>query len=174
MIVFYSHIIKVSCKCFHQKYGMLRSNRAVRFPESIMREYLKILSSIIIALICSAILISIVAGVHSYLTEQSNILGAFLFPFVVAWVGFLMFGVIGSLLWLLFLHLLRRVELGYMRKHIISSVTSAFLCVTILALFQVSGSITDLLSGYFLLIFVLPIVCFSLYIYHKLYRVIET
>jgi len=131
-----------------------------------MREYLKILCSIIIALICSAILISIVVGAHSYLTEQSNILGAFLFPFVVAWIGFLMFGVIGSLLWRLFLHLLHRVELGYMRKHIISSVTSAFLCVTALALFQ--------FSSYFLLIFVLPIVLFSLYIYHKLYRVIET
>jgi len=77
-----------------------------------------------------------------------------------------MFGVIGSLLWRLFLHLLHRVELGYMRKHIISSVTSAFLCVTALALFQ--------FSSYFLLIFVLPIVLFSLYIYHKLYRVIET
>jgi len=139
-----------------------------------MREYLKILSSIIIALICSALLISIVTVMHSYLTEQRNILGTSLFPFVIAWVGFLMFGIIGSLLWRLCLHFLSRVEFEHMKKHAISSMISAFICVTLLACTQFSGGIVALFRVYYLLILVLPIVFISLYIYRKLYSRVET
>ena len=134
-----------------------------------MREYFKILSSIVIALICLTLLVSLISWLWTISTEQKYAVRSFALPFVFAWVGFLMFGILGSLLWRLFFHMFNSFSLGVMRKHLLSSMLSAFICVSLFALSQLNSGFIDIARTYVLLVFVVPVVFLSFYIHRKLY-----
>src|SRR5690554_7767372 len=86
-----------------------------------MRDYLKILSSIIAALLSMAFLVSAVVGIVALISGNPEIASAVLFPFVFAWVGFVMFGIIGSLFWFGFLRASYTLSLGPVKRQILAS-----------------------------------------------------
>lgn len=138
-----------------------------------MSEYLKILISIILAIISIAIFFSAIALIfeaHSYyVNEKNNLTFGLGIVWIFAWFGFLLFGIAGSILWRLYLAALRSWPCGFMRKHIYSSLLSAFTCTSFFALTEFNHGVAEVVKIYATLILVLPVVFASLIIYRKRY-----
>jgi hypothetical protein len=138
-----------------------------------MPEYLKILISIILAIISIAIFFSAIALVfeaHSYyINEKNNLTFGLGIVWIVAWFGFLLFGITGSILWRLYFAALSSWSGSFMRKHVYSSLLSGFTCTSFFALTQFNQGITEVVKIYAILILVLPVIFASLIIYRKCY-----
>lgn len=135
-----------------------------------MRDYLKILCSIIASLISLALLASTVSAIAVLISSRFDIYRAVLIPFVFAWVGFVMFGVIGSALWFGFSRVLGMLSIGPMKLQVIAaslSTVASWLTVSVV----MSGGKFDALPGTaFLFILVVPVVAISLLWYWYLYQ----
>jgi len=92
---------------------------------SIMKDYLKILCSITVALITLAALLSGAVGLFSIVSGQSNLAESVLFPFAFAGIGFLLFGITGSVFWLVFIKAFGNNGFRPITRHIISASLSA-------------------------------------------------
>jgi len=134
-----------------------------------MRDYLKILSSIIAALLSMAFLVSAVVGIVALISGNPEIASAVLFPFVFAWVGFVMFGIIGSLFWFGFLRASYTLSLGPVKRQILASLLSTLVSwLTIASIFS-HGQFRQVIEAAPLLVFVVPVVVVSLLWYRFLY-----
>ena len=133
-----------------------------------MRVYLKILSAIVIALVLLSLLATIALSV-TRVGPTSDILFRFLF---IALVGFLMFGISGSLLWFTFFRLLDQLNLGSVVKHTLAAAAATPATTLLLALLQYHerGDAEALWStlGVFLW-FVVPVAAVSVGCYWWLY-----
>jgi hypothetical protein len=138
-----------------------------------MREYFKILSSIAIALL---FLTMVFSGISALVVDERRVLQALSFPFVVAWIGFLIFGIIGSALWLLMFKMFWGKASGGMRGHLFSAITSALISVTGLAIISLSlgSGWESFTKTYAFLVMVFPVVFVSLYVYKCLYSKTKT
>ncbi|BES69378.1 hypothetical protein RE428_03960 [Marinobacter nanhaiticus D15-8W] len=102
-----------------------------------MRVYVKILSAIVVALVLLSLLASIALGV----TRLSPTGEIFFLPLFIAFAGFLMFGISGSLLWLLFFRLLDPLDIGSTAKHAlaVTMATPSSILFLALLLYLASG-----------------------------------
>ncbi len=139
----------------------------------IIREYFKILSSIAISLLVIAILAAPALGLFALIFDKSDIFSYFVFPFVIAWFGFVLFGIIRSALWVLFLKIPKLRKCSDMRRQGISAFISMLF---ILSVASVILGVTYLHRGlhYFLMpyIFIVPIspvILASLLVYNRLF-----
>ncbi|WP_299589114.1 hypothetical protein [uncultured Microbulbifer sp.] len=138
-----------------------------------MREYFRILSSISITLILVAVLASLLSGVIAIMAASQNVLRAFMFPFVVSWIGFLMFGVIGSALWTLIFNYSDFWKVSKMIRQSAAALISMFVTLSIFCLFSGlssdSKAIEYFVAPYLLAVVVFPVVLASIFIYKFLY-----
>jgi hypothetical protein len=134
-----------------------------------MRDYIKILSSIIASLATLAVLASAIRGGYALISGSSNIAQAFLFPFVFVWFGFVLFGIIGSALWFGILKLTGTLAIGQMTRHVVAASLSAGASWLVLGLLASGGNSQALLETAPLLIIVVPVVALSLLWYWFLY-----
>lgn len=137
-----------------------------------MREYLKVLSSIIAALLSWALLFSIGLLINVFFSDSENMLGVVVFPFIVVGVGFVLFGVAGSVLWLLFLFIIAKYSLhleGPMMRHVLAACLSTIVCWLIIGLIIFDGGFQGLYEAVSLLILIGAVVAVSLVWYKLLY-----
>lgn len=138
-------------------------------PAQRMRDYLKILSSIVLALLFLATVISIIAGTFSLVADSSTVTEAVSLPFIIASMGFILFGITGSLLWLYFQKLLGNTIANLMGRQVIAASLSVVAnCLLFVMIFTAGGSIylKDIAT---ILVFIVPVVVCSLLIYWRLY-----
>lgn len=133
-----------------------------------MRVYIKILSAIVVALVLLSLLASIALGV-ARLSPTSEI---FFLPLFIAFVGFLMFGISGSLLWLIFFRLLDQLEISSTVKHALAAAMATPASILLLALLLFlengdAGSIWGTLGVF--LWFVVPVATVSVGCYWWLF-----
>lgn len=134
-----------------------------------MRDYLKILSSIIAALLSWALLASVVAGVVELVSGGSTIAGVVIFSFAFVWAGFVMFGITGSVFWFGFLSVLGNRPLGPMLRQVLAASFSTFLSWLIIGWALSDGSVKGMLGSTAVLVLVVPVVAVSLLWYWFLY-----
>jgi hypothetical protein len=143
-----------------------------------MSELFKILKSIIFALLlvgCILSFIAICVELFSYINNEENRLYFALgIIWISLWVGFLTFGIMGTILWRLFLLLFNRYSLESMHQHVFSAASSAFACTILLALTQISNGVSEASKVLVFLIFILPLTFISLRIYKRLYVATKT
>lgn len=101
-----------------------------------MRVYIKILSAIVVALVLLSLLASIALGI-TRLSPTSEI---FYLPLFIAFVGFLMFGISGSLLWLLFFMLLDHLGISSTVKHALAAAMATPASILLLTLLMFLGN----------------------------------
>lgn len=134
-----------------------------------MRDYFKILSSIIAALISLTLLISAIVAVGALLADSSGSASGVLFPFVVAWIGFLMFGVTGSVFWFAALKAMGSLTIGAMKKNAVAACFSTIASWLIPAVIIFRDDLEELPETGFILAPVVPVVACSLLWYWLLY-----
>lgn len=136
---------------------------------SIMRDYLKILSSITAALLTLTVLVSVISGIFSLASGRNEVSEAMLFPFVIAWVGFISFGITGSIAWFVFVRAFDEKRLGPMSRHVVSaSMATAASWLTVAFTFS-GGGVKEFFEASVLLIPVVPVVALSLLWYWCLF-----
>jgi hypothetical protein len=137
-----------------------------------MREYLKILSSIIAALLSLALLFSMGLLINEFFSDSENMLGVMLFPFIVVGVGFVLFGIAGSALWFVFFSMIAKYSLHSedpMMRHVLAACLSTIVCWLIIGLIIFDEGFQGLYEAASLLILVGPVVAVSLVWYKLLY-----
>lgn len=134
-----------------------------------MRDYLKILCSIIAALLSVVLITSVVAGITAFVSGSLHIGEAVLLPVWLAWGGFVMFGVTGSVFWLGFLTMLDKLALGPMKQHILAAGLSTVTSWLTIVLATSGGDFKRLSEAVFFLVFLVPVVAVSLIWYWVLY-----
>jgi len=134
-----------------------------------VRAYLKILSSIIAALLSWASIASAVSGVTALVSDNVSIVEALVFPFLLVWAGFMMFGITGSVFWFVFLSVVATHSLGPMKRQILAACVSTLACWLIIGLAFSGGEFKRLLETATLLVFMVPVVAVSLAWYWFLY-----
>ena len=135
----------------------------------VMRDYLKIISSIVAALLSLALIASVISGIIAFASGGFNIVGAVLFPFAFVWAGFVMFGIIGSLFWLGFLSALGKLSLGPMNRQVLAACLSIVASWLTISLAMSGGELKRVPEAVFLLVLVVPVVAVSLFWYWFLY-----
>ncbi|WP_157600127.1 hypothetical protein [Saccharospirillum impatiens] len=91
-------------------------------------------------------------------------------PFFIGFIGFVLFGVTGSIFWLVFLKALGSPVESPMSHHVLAASLSTLVSWLALALVFSGGVIRNLQESSILLIFVLPVVGMSLVWFRVLYR----
>lgn len=134
-----------------------------------MGNYLRILFSIIAALLSLAMTISVAFGFSALVFGSPDNVQVVFFPFALAWVGFVMFGIIGSVFWFVFLALLDKVSLEPMKRHILAACLSIVTSWVTIALAMSGGGFKRLPEAAFVLIFIVPVAAVSLFWYWLLY-----
>lgn len=134
-----------------------------------MRDYLKILSSIIAALLSLALLASATTGVNALVSNNHNILRDVLWPFLFVWAGFVMFGIIGSVFWFGFLRMLSKLISGPMKRQTLAASLSIVATLLTISLALSRWDFEVLLEAAFFLVFIVPVVAVSLLWYWFLY-----
>lgn len=134
-----------------------------------MRDYFKILSSIIAALFSLAMIVSVALGISALVFGSPGSVKAILFPFVFAWAGFVMFGIIGSVFWFGFLAVLGKISLSPMQRQILAACLSIGASWLTMALAMSGGGLKQLPEAAFVLVFIVPVVAVSLLWYWLLY-----
>lgn len=127
-----------------------------------MRDYLKILASVIAALLSMAALIVVVIAVVIFVSADSLSAEPILFPFVIALAGFMMFGISGSIVWFVTYRALGQRPVSPMGRHAIGASCGVLASVTFeVVTFSSHGGIklTDFLVP---LALVVPVVAVSL------------
>ncbi len=138
-----------------------------------MREYFKVLSSIVISLLAIAIISSPISGLCAFVFAESEIFSYFVIPFVIAWFGFVLFGLIGAALWVVFFKALKLKSFNVMQKQSICAFLS-MLCILSVAAIVLGVVLSHRGLYYFLLPYlfiapVLPVILGSLFVYKRLY-----
>jgi hypothetical protein len=139
-----------------------------------MRDYFKILISIIAALLSLALIVSVALGATalvsgSFISGSFTIVEAVVFPFAFAWAGFLMFGITGSIFWFGFLAVFGKLSLGPMTRQILAACLSTVTSWISISVAMSGGKFTRVPEAAFLLVFVVPVVAVSLLWYRFLY-----
>lgn len=132
-----------------------------------LREYLKILSAIVLTLFTLATLLALVTGLLALLAEE-DIAERITLPYIIAIMGFVLFGISGSVLWLLFLRILGRQPASLMRRHTLAVCLAAstnWLAFT----FIFGGGVTQIGDTAPLLVFLFPVAASSLLCYRLLF-----
>lgn len=130
-----------------------------------IKEYLKILTSITMSLFVLATVISLFIGLVELFGRQK--FDSMLFPYLIAGIGFVMFGLVGSLLWFLILALINKIKAITFEYHVVSAVISTVLTIGGFGLYASGFNLDKFLDAYIFLIFVAPVVIGSLVIYKK-------
>lgn len=140
-----------------------------------MHTYLKILSAIVLSLL----LWSTIAGVSLLLYTwffSDKIYGGqpdldiVLLPGVFALVGFVLFGLTGSLLWFILFRIMRKIQWPEFKKHTIAAYCSSLLSPIILWYLYDERDLQRMLSYLgIMLCLIVPIVSMSLHLYRKIY-----
>lgn len=134
-----------------------------------MRDYLKILSTIIAALLSLAAFASVVIGVHAAVTDSPNIAGVMAVPFAIVWAGFVMFGIVGSVFWYAFLVALSTRNLSPLKRHSLAAALAVIATFLAVALAFSQGKLAVIKEAAPVLIIVVPVVAISLFWYWFLY-----
>lgn len=133
-----------------------------------LREYLKILSAVLLTLLTLATLLALVTGWYSLLAGE-DIVEAITLPYIIAVIGFVLFGISGSMLWIFFLHILDRHPASFIRRHGLAVTLAAaanWLAFTLIF----AGGITHIGDTAPLLVFLLPVAGCSLLCYWLLFN----
>lgn len=134
-----------------------------------MRDYFKILSSIIAALFSLAMIVSVALGISALVFGSPGSVKAILFPFAFAWAGFVMFGIIGSVFWFGFLAVLGKISLSPMQRQVLAACLSVVASWVTMVLAMSGGGLKQLPEAAFVLVFIVPVVAVSLLWYWFLY-----
>ncbi len=135
-----------------------------------LKTYLKILSSILISLIILSALFSLIGGSYSLYMSNGDFFSTLLFTFIISGFGFIMFGLTGSISWLLLLIPLSKCSMAEFDKHKVSAISSAFIVTTLTGIWSLGNKFfNEPLIMYWVLIFIVPVVVVSLYVYKRLY-----
>lgn len=129
-----------------------------------MREYGKILGSIVLALFTLATVLAGSTVLYDLATGEEMFAEAFTLPYLIALMGFILFGVSGSLLWLFFLRILGSVPASFLLRHALAVGMAAVACfVGFILIF--GGGVSNLANGIILLGFIFPVAGASLLCY---------
>src|SRR5690625_7555647 len=86
-----------------------------------MREYGKILGSIVLALFTLATVLAASTVLYDLATGKDVFAESFTLPYLVAMMGFILFGVSGSLLWYFFLRILGTAPASFLLRHALAA-----------------------------------------------------
>lgn len=125
-----------------------------------MKEYAKILGSILLSLISISFIASILIGLNELIGEGK--FDGMVFPFFVALIGFICFGIFGSAIWYAILVFVSGEKVFTFKNHVVSAVGSTIITVILFSLlvsrFRMDVFV-ELLAFYFA---VIPVVVVSL------------
>ena len=133
-----------------------------------MKSYLKIILSIFIASLSLAIIAAIVSAVVMVFKGEFDIRGITL-PFVFAWFGFLIFGIPGSIIWLISFLALKRSPLEKAKRHYVAVVISIIVCTPIVMYIESGINLKAIGESLFLLVFIIPVALTGLFIHWFLF-----
>ncbi len=125
-----------------------------------MKIYFRVLSSIVISLIAWSFIIGLVLVVPDLITGKTDPLQNLFVPLFVAFIGLILFGFLGSLIWTIAFMSVNSINLSEFKKHILSAGFS----ISVTPLFF--SRFGDIYSS---LILIIPVVLVSLYIYRNRY-----
>lgn len=121
-----------------------------------MKSYLKLIASVFIALLALSSIATIISGIIMLYTNNYDIRGL-TFPFVIAWFGFLLFGIPGTILWLISYIVLGITSWNKEEKQFVSVIIGSIVCVIIYSLVANEFIFSSLFKHLYLLILVIPV-----------------
>lgn len=134
-----------------------------------MRDYLKILLSVIAALLSLAALIAVVTAVTVLASGNDLSADPLVFPFAIAMAGFMLFGITGSIVWFGTDKALGDISLGALGRQVICAASGALASVAFVVV-GISGPGGIGLSDVFIpLALVVPVVTVSVLWYWGLF-----
>ena len=133
-----------------------------------MKSYLKIISSIFIASLSLAIITALISALVMIFKGEFDIRGITI-PFVFAWFGFLIFGIPGSIIWLISFVALKVSSLEKTKRHYVAVVISIIVCTPIVAYIESGINFSAIGESLFLLVFIIPVALTGLFIHWFLF-----
>ncbi len=135
-----------------------------------MKIYIRILSSIVISLIIWSLFVGISVTTFDVVTEKINPFQNLFSPLLVAVIGLVLFGFLGSLLWTFAFVFMRNLKLPEFKKHILSASFSTLITPLVFSLLLFGQEFYDKVGLiYLMLVLIVPVVVVSLIIYRKRY-----
>ncbi|MDO3383014.1 hypothetical protein [Gilvimarinus algae] len=132
-----------------------------------MKEYFKIVASIVISLLALSTCFSILIGASEWYGGRDY--EAMIFPYIVAIVGLIFFGVLGSAFWFSFLVLISGIKSYSFRGHVVSACLSTIVTVFLVSFLASGADFSQFLVGLYFYIVVIPVVASSLLVLWFLY-----
>lgn len=129
-----------------------------------MREYGKILGSIVLALFTLATVLAASTVLYDLATGKDVFAESFTLPYLVAMMGFILFGVSGSLLWYFFLRILGTAPASFLLRHALAAGMAVVACFAGFIFIFGSGT-SNLGNAIVLLGFIFPVAGASLLCY---------
>lgn len=135
-----------------------------------MRDYFKILSSMLVALLTLAATVAVVASIYTLSSGSRDISEDVFLPFLVALMGFILFGIPGSIFWLVFFRALGGSLGGSMKRHLIAASMSVVASIGLSCVLFFRGGISELDEVAVFVVPVLIVAAFSLFWYWLLFE----
>ena len=120
-----------------------------------MISYLKIISSIFLASLSLAIIAALISTAVMIFKGEFDIRGVTM-PFVFAWFGFLIFGIPGSIIWLMSFVALKVSSMENAKKHYIAVAISIIVCTPIISYVESGINLAAIGDSLFLLVLIIP------------------
>jgi len=127
-----------------------------------MKEYFKIVLSIIASLLILSTCFSIAIGISEFYGRGEY--WAMIMPYFVVTVGLVMFGILGSAFWFSILALISGVGDYSFRAHVVSACLSTLITVTLVSLLISGANFSRFLEGLTICMAVVPVVALSILI----------
>ena len=133
-----------------------------------MKVYFQVLSSIIISLIAWSVVIGLPLVFIGLDAGTSDPFQLIFIPLIVSFFGLVLYGFLGSLIWIIVFLLVKNINVPEFIKHILSAsfstlVTPIFLSFTLFGL-DYSIKVWDMYS---ITVLIIPVVIVSLFVYKK-------
>lgn len=135
-----------------------------------MRDYFKILSSMIVALLTFALVVAMIASIYTLATGGRDISDDLFLPFLLALIGFILFGIPGSIFWLVFFRALSGSLGSVMKRHLIAASMAVVSSVTLSVALFFRGGLSELGEVAVFLVPVILVAAFSLLWYWLLFE----
>lgn len=132
-----------------------------------MKVYFRILSSIVLASLILAVLFSTLLGVVAAISGKNY--NWIIFPFIAVWMGFLFFGLSGSIVGTCIYQLMRRIGWSDLQKILVSAILSTLICPPLLTTFAKGFSVSRIIDSYIMLWGVFPVAMASVLVHWYLY-----